>query len=73
MREALVDRDAGRPLTPPESLDKIQLKQKIHELEKQVKLLEGAILIRDVMDGVPRFTISPGSGKPPSSRSKKKH
>ena len=72
LRESLVDRDAGRPLTPPESLEKIQLKQKIHELQKQVKLLEGAILIRDVMEGVPRFTTSPTADKPSSSRSKKK-
>lgn len=72
LRESLADRDAGRPPTPPESLDKIQLKQKIHELEKQVKLLEGAILIRDVMQSVPRFTTSPDAGQPLSSRSKKK-
>jgi hypothetical protein len=72
LREALVDRAAGRPLTPPESLEKIQLKQEIHQLQRQVKLLEGAILIRDVMDGVPRFTPSQAPGKTTSSRSKKK-
>jgi len=72
LRESLADRDAGRPPTPPESLEKVQLKQKIHELEKQVKLLEGAILIRDVMEGVPRFTTSPAADQPLSSRSKKK-
>ena len=72
LREALVDRDAGRPLSPPESLETSQLKQENVALKKQVKLLEGAILIRDVMDGVPRFMTGPDSGKPPSSRSKKK-
>lgn len=72
LREALADRDAGRPPSPPESQEKVQLKQKIHELEKQVKVLEGAILIRDVMEGVPRFTTSPTADKPSSSRSKKK-
>lgn len=73
LRESLVDRAAGRPLTPPEGLEKIRLKQEIDELKQQVKLLEGAILIRDVMDGVPRFTTSPAPDKPSSSRSKKKH
>jgi transposase len=72
LRESLVDRHAGRPLTPPESLEKTQLKQEISKLKEQVKLLEGAILIRDVMEGVPRFTTSPGANDPPSSRSKKK-
>jgi transposase len=72
LRESLVDRTAGRPPTPPEGLEKIRLKQEIDELKQQVKLLEGAILIRDAMDGVPRFTTSPASDKPSSSRSKKK-
>lgn len=73
LRESLVDRPAGRPLTPPENAEKVQLKQEIHKLQRQVKLLEGAILIRDVMDGVPRFTTSLPSSAPSSSRSKKKH
>jgi transposase len=72
LREALVDRAAGRPPTQPESLEQARLKQEIHQLQEQVKLLQGAILIRDVMDGVPRFTTSQAPDKPPSSRSKKK-
>ncbi len=72
LRESLVDRTAGRPPAPPEGLEKIRMKQEIDELKQQVKLLEGAILIRDVMDGVPRFTTSPVPDKPSSSRSKKK-
>ena len=72
LRGSLVDRTAGRPPAPPEGLEKIRMKQEIDELKQQVKLLEGAILIRDVMDGVPRFTTNPVPDKPSSSRSKKK-
>jgi len=72
LREALADRPAGRPPAPPENGEKIRLEQEINDLKKQVKLLEGAILIRDVIDGVPRFTTSPPSDQQPSSRSKKK-
>ena len=72
LREALADRPAGRPPAPPENSDKIRLQQEIDDLRKQVKVLEGAILIRDVLEGVPRFTTSPPADKSFSSRSKKK-
>jgi hypothetical protein len=72
LREALADRDAGRPPAPPESPEILRLTREVHGLQRQVKLLEGAILIRDAMDGVPRFTTSPATGGPTLSRSKKK-
>lgn len=72
LRESLADRAAGRPPSPPESVEKLQMKEEIRELKDEVQLLKDAILIRDAMDGVPRFTTSPASEKPSSSRSKKK-
>ena len=72
LRESLVDRPAGRPPTPPENAEKVELKQEIHQLQRQVKVLEGAIMIRDLMDGVPRFTTNPPASPSSSSRSKKK-
>lgn len=72
LREALADRPAGRPPAPPENLERTRLQQEIGDLKKQVKVLEGALLIRDAMAGVPRFTTGPASGPVPSSRSKKK-
>lgn len=71
LRDSLQDRTTGRPPTPPEDPAKIQLERRVSELQRQVKLLENAILIRDVLDGVPRFT-SPRESAAPSSRSKKK-
>ncbi len=72
LREALVDRAAGRPSAPPEPPEQLRLKQENEKLRQKVKVLEGAILIRDVMDGAPRFATRPTPGKPHASRSKKK-
>jgi transposase-like protein len=72
LREALADRPAGRPPAPPEDQEKVRLQRENDELKKQVKAMEGGILIRDLMDGVPRFAISAPADPPSLSRSKKK-
>ncbi len=72
LRDALADRPAGRPPTPPPDPEKLRLQRENRDLSDQVKVLEGAMRIRDLMAGVPRFTVGPGSDLLPSSRSKKK-
>ncbi len=72
LREALADRPAGRPPAPPQDPETLRLQRENKDLSEQVKVLEGAILIRDIMDGVPRFAGNPPSAQPASSRSKKK-
>ena len=67
-----MDRAAGRPPSQAERQEEVRLKQENEGLRQQVKVLEGAILIRDAMDGVPRFTTRPAADTLPSSRSKKK-
>ena len=71
LQDSLTDRDAGRPANPPPDPEKVRLQREKDDLLRKVKLLEGAILIRDVMDGVPRFA-APQTDKILASRSKKK-
>lgn len=71
LQDSLSDREPGRPANPPPDPDKVRLEQEVNELLKKVKLLEGAILIRDAMDGVPRF-MPPPRKEILASRSKKK-
>jgi len=71
LQDSLTDRVPGRPTHPPPDPERARLQHEISQLQREVDLLKNAILIRDVMEGVPRFPV-PDSDVPPTSRSKKK-
>ena len=71
LEEALTDRVPGRPAAPPADPEKARLERDNDRLRRELRLMKDAILIRDALDGVPRFR-DPEPDLPPVSRSKKK-